>query len=146
MTLSTLNYGNHGIFLIMGNAGFISSTVSMCQKGKRSHRNPKPMRFRRAAAASWSAAGTRGFSPSTSAEGGLGFSKINRFHTVSYVFYAAIWSFIVWGSEIKRRRFGGRVYYNYSETTRRNYVWLTCILKTLCSAVVDCASGYLNKK
>ena len=27
MTLRTLNYGNHGIFFIMGNAGFISSTV-----------------------------------------------------------------------------------------------------------------------
>ena len=29
MTLRTLNYGNHGRFLIMGNAGFISSTVLM---------------------------------------------------------------------------------------------------------------------
>ena len=28
ITLRTLNYGNYGIFLIMGNAGFISSTVS----------------------------------------------------------------------------------------------------------------------
>ena len=28
ITLRTLNYGIHGIFLIMGNAGFISSTVS----------------------------------------------------------------------------------------------------------------------
>ena len=27
MTLRTLNYGNYGIVLIMGNAGFISSTV-----------------------------------------------------------------------------------------------------------------------
>ena len=27
MTLRTLNYGNYGIFLIMGNAGFISSTA-----------------------------------------------------------------------------------------------------------------------
>ena len=27
MTLRTLNYGNHGIFLIMGNAGFCPSTV-----------------------------------------------------------------------------------------------------------------------
>ena len=27
MTLRTLNYANYGIFLIMGNAGFISSTV-----------------------------------------------------------------------------------------------------------------------
>ena len=27
MTLRTLDYGNYGIFLIMGNAGFISSTV-----------------------------------------------------------------------------------------------------------------------
>ena len=28
MTLRTLNYGNDGIFLIMGNAGFCPSTVS----------------------------------------------------------------------------------------------------------------------
>ena len=28
MTLRTLNYGNYGIFLIMGNAGFCPSTVS----------------------------------------------------------------------------------------------------------------------
>ena len=27
MTLMTLNYGNYGIFLIVGNAGFLSSTV-----------------------------------------------------------------------------------------------------------------------
>ena len=27
MTLSTLNYGNYGIFLSMGNAGFIPSTI-----------------------------------------------------------------------------------------------------------------------
>ena len=27
MTLRTLNYGNYGIFLIMGNAGFCPSTV-----------------------------------------------------------------------------------------------------------------------
>ena len=27
MPLRTLNYGNYGIFLVMGNAGFISSTV-----------------------------------------------------------------------------------------------------------------------
>ena len=29
MTLRTLNYGNCGIFLIMGNAGFMSSTVAV---------------------------------------------------------------------------------------------------------------------
>ena len=29
MTLRTLNYGNYGIFLIMGNAGFCPSTVVM---------------------------------------------------------------------------------------------------------------------
>ena len=29
MALRTLNYGNYGIFLIMGNAGFCPSTVSM---------------------------------------------------------------------------------------------------------------------
>ena len=28
MTLRTLNYGNYGIFLIMGNAGFCPSSVS----------------------------------------------------------------------------------------------------------------------
>ena len=28
MTLRALNYGNYGIFLIMGNAGFSPSTVS----------------------------------------------------------------------------------------------------------------------
>ena len=27
MTLRTLNYGNYGIFLIMGNSGFCPSTV-----------------------------------------------------------------------------------------------------------------------
>ena len=29
MTLRTLNYGNYGIFLIMGNAGFSPSTVGV---------------------------------------------------------------------------------------------------------------------
>ena len=29
MTLRTLNYGNYGIFLIMGNAGFCPSAVSI---------------------------------------------------------------------------------------------------------------------
>ena len=33
MTLRTLNYGNYGIFLIMGNAGFCPSTVSMIWVG-----------------------------------------------------------------------------------------------------------------
>ena len=37
MTLRTLNYGNYGIFLIMGNAGFCPSTVCVagrsCQEG-----------------------------------------------------------------------------------------------------------------
>ena len=28
MTLRTLNYGKYGVFLMMGNAGFISSTVN----------------------------------------------------------------------------------------------------------------------
>ena len=31
MTLRTLNCGNYGIFLFMGNAGFISSTVLAAQ-------------------------------------------------------------------------------------------------------------------
>ena len=29
MTLSTLNYGNYGIFLIMGHEGFCPSTVAL---------------------------------------------------------------------------------------------------------------------
>ena len=29
MTLWTLNYGNYGIFLIMGNAGFCPSTIGL---------------------------------------------------------------------------------------------------------------------
>ena len=33
ITLRTLNYGNYGIILIMGNAGFISSTVALKQGG-----------------------------------------------------------------------------------------------------------------
>ena len=32
MTLTTLNYGNYGIFLIMGNAGFCPSTVRLMDK------------------------------------------------------------------------------------------------------------------
>ena len=35
MTLRTLNYGNYGIFLIMGNAGFCPSTVGCTQTGPR---------------------------------------------------------------------------------------------------------------
>ena len=31
MTLRTLNYGNYGIFLIMGHAGFCPSTVWQCE-------------------------------------------------------------------------------------------------------------------
>ena len=34
MTLRTLNYGNYGIFLIMGNAGFCPSTVSQGPKAR----------------------------------------------------------------------------------------------------------------
>ena len=33
MTLRTLNYGNYGIFLIMGNAGFCPSTVILRSGG-----------------------------------------------------------------------------------------------------------------
>ena len=33
MTLRTLNYGNYGIFLIMGNAGFCPSTVVLKYEG-----------------------------------------------------------------------------------------------------------------
>ena len=35
MTLRTLNYGNYGIFLIMGNAGFCPSAVVSELKGSR---------------------------------------------------------------------------------------------------------------
>ena len=35
LILTTLRYGNYGIFLIMGNAGFISSTVSVIYKGSK---------------------------------------------------------------------------------------------------------------
>ena len=35
MTLRTLNYGNYGILLIMGNAGVISSTVGLQWQGQR---------------------------------------------------------------------------------------------------------------
>ena len=38
MTLRTLNYGNYGIFLIMGNAGFCPSTVVSENQGPQ----PKP--------------------------------------------------------------------------------------------------------
>ena len=34
MTLRTLNYGNYGIFLIMGNAGFCPSTVVIIRRIK----------------------------------------------------------------------------------------------------------------
>ena len=35
MTLRTLNYGNYGIFLIMGNAGFCPSAVWVKVEGLR---------------------------------------------------------------------------------------------------------------
>ena len=35
MTLRTLNYGNYGMFLIMGNAGFCPSAVRVPSKGFR---------------------------------------------------------------------------------------------------------------
>ena len=31
MTLRTLNYGNYGIFLLMGHAGFCPSAVELCE-------------------------------------------------------------------------------------------------------------------
>ena len=37
MTLRTLNYGNYGIFLIMGNAGFCPSAVHTESKALRTH-------------------------------------------------------------------------------------------------------------
>ena len=39
MTLRTLNYGNYGIFLIMGNAGFCPSTVVYTLSPKYLYRN-----------------------------------------------------------------------------------------------------------
>ena len=41
ISLRTLNYGNCGIFLLMGDAGFISSTVWFTRKGKTLN-YPKP--------------------------------------------------------------------------------------------------------
>ena len=42
-TLRTLNYENHGIFLIMGHAGFISSAVRRVGSGVREPKqNPDP--------------------------------------------------------------------------------------------------------
>ena len=51
MTLRTLNYGNYGIFLIMGNAGFCPSTVipSIELMAKPGH--PEPYKITRAASA-----------------------------------------------------------------------------------------------
>ena len=37
MTLRTLNYGNYGIFLIMGHAGFCPSTVVIISKTQQQH-------------------------------------------------------------------------------------------------------------
>ena len=37
MTLRTLNYGNYGIFVIMGNAGFCPSTVGLQGKSPLGH-------------------------------------------------------------------------------------------------------------
>ena len=46
MTLRTLNYGNNGIFLVMGNAGFISSTVGLsllvAERHEDDDMNPNP--------------------------------------------------------------------------------------------------------
>ena len=38
ITLRTLNYGNYGIFLVMGNAGFVSSTVVHADARRIGHR------------------------------------------------------------------------------------------------------------
>ena len=47
MTQRTLNYGNYGIFLIMGNAGFYPSTTILgvpCYDCSRmGHQNPAPI-------------------------------------------------------------------------------------------------------
>ena len=40
MTLSTLNYGNFGIFLIMGNAGFMPSTIVTSYNASAQSRDP----------------------------------------------------------------------------------------------------------
>ena len=43
MTLRTLNYGNYGIFLIMGNAGFCPSTVTVSIAIRSpTHQSPTP--------------------------------------------------------------------------------------------------------
>ena len=44
MTLRTLNYGNYGIFLIMGNAGFCPSTVSVIIEAPTLNRLKKPVK------------------------------------------------------------------------------------------------------
>ena len=41
MTLRTLNYGNYGIFLIMGNAGFCPSTVGRDSAAASSQAQPE---------------------------------------------------------------------------------------------------------
>ena len=41
MTLRTLNYGNYGIFLIMGNAGLCPSTVCARMPATRTENSPK---------------------------------------------------------------------------------------------------------
>ena len=43
MTLRTLNYGNYGIFLIMGNAGFCPSTVALLEEPSKSFRHLKTL-------------------------------------------------------------------------------------------------------
>ena len=43
MTLRTLNYGNYGIFLIMGNAGFLSINSITTTKISVAQRLPPPV-------------------------------------------------------------------------------------------------------
>ena len=42
--LRTLNYGNYGIFLIMGNAGFLTSTVVRRSTKKINRSNPEAIK------------------------------------------------------------------------------------------------------
>ena len=46
MTLRTLNYGNYGIFLIMGHAGFCPSTESLSDNQGLGLKELRAVRFR----------------------------------------------------------------------------------------------------
>ena len=58
MTLRTLNYGKYGIFLIMSNAGFISSTVLQVQAHGAVSRAKVPPQLRSFSGAAWGGGGS----------------------------------------------------------------------------------------